>query len=347
MKHSLLRKVRYFHDLGKPKLFWKVLRLYSGLKFFGRTPPFRNIEIQTTFACNLRCVHCSASSFRDEVGLLTLEDYRSIARQCSEHRVPFVSFTGGEPLVDPRFLDIVRCFDGSDTLLAITTNGVKLNDEMAKDLKHAGVAAVTVSLDGSTPAENDPIRGEGTFDQVMAALDVSKQHGFVTMIIHTLTRPSIENGVFNRLIELARRLDVLMHVSLACPTGNWSTKESRDEFALTRRNIEYLNQCQEQYGFLRRDIDGNFAERGCPAGTERFVISPFGDVLPCTKIQASFGNVKDEPMIDIRNRMVEMDIFSGYPPLCLVAEDDQFLTHLLPRMYGRDDLPVPAEVYFA
>lgn len=97
---------------------------------------------------------------------------------------------------------------------------------------------------------------------------------------------------------------------------------------------------------MRRDLDGNYFGVGCPAGTERFVISPIGDVLLCAKIQATFGNVKDEPMFGIRKRMAGMEIFNSSPPLCLVAEDEEFLKKYLPNVFGREDLPIPFREYF-
>lgn len=347
MKFNSLKKANYFLNLGKPNLLFKLFFLYGKLKLFGRVPPFRNIEIQTTFACNLRCVHCSASTFSKEKRLLGIEDYRKISEQCRQYRIPFVSFTGGEPLVDPRLLDILKCFNGSDTLLAITTNGTLFTDDYAKKLKRVGVSSVTISLDGATAEENDAIRGNGTFDKILDAISISKQNKLSTMVIYTLSHPSIASGGFDRMLALSRKLDVPMHVSLACPTGNWASKKSQDEFLITKEDIAYLNKCQDKYPFLRRDIDGNYCKRGCPAGSERFVISPCGDVLTCTKIQATFGNVKNEKMIDVRNRIMKMKLFSEYPPLCLVAEDQRFLTTYLPRLYGREDLPINSEEYFA
>ncbi len=341
-----LGQISFILKRRKPRLTMKLIAINLKILLFKQVPPFRQVEIQTTFACNLNCIHCSAANFKPTPDMLTLADFREIARQCKQYKVPMVSFTGGEPLFDPRIEDIIRCFDTKSTLISITTNGTLLTPERAKRLKAIGVDSFVISLDGPDPETNDPIRGEGTFEKIMDALQVAKSHGFFVMLIHTLFHQSIESGNFDKLIKLTQSLEVPLHVSLASPTGNWADDEAMKQFILTKQDIDYLWQSQEKYPCLRRDLDGNYLQHGCPAATERFVISPVGDVLPCTKIQAAFGNVKNESMYAIRQRMTSMDIFSAYPPLCLVAEDGKFLNTYLPGVFDRNDLPISYEEYF-
>jgi MoaA/NifB/PqqE/SkfB family radical SAM enzyme len=211
-----------------------------------------------------------------------------------------VSFTGGEPLFDTRLEDIISLFDTRSTLMSCTTNGTLLTDARAKRLKALGLDSFVISLDGPDPESNDPIRGKGTYKKIMESIKIAKSHNFIVMIIHTLSHQSIATGNFDKLLGLARSLDIPIHVSLASPTGNWSSEEALKDFILTKDDIDYLWKCQREHPYLRRDLDGNYRGTGCPAGTERFVISPVGDVMPCTKIQASFGNIRTESMFDIR-----------------------------------------------
>jgi len=332
--------------MGKPLFALRVAVAVANARLLNKIPPFRQIEIQLTYACNLRCTHCSAASFVEQGNLMSLEDYANIARQCSEHRVPMVSFTGGEPLLSPRLEEIIRIFDVRRTLISITTNGTLLTRQRARALKKAGVDNFVISLDGPDSFSNDAIRGEGVFEGVMRAIEVCKQEGCAVLAIHTLTHHSVAAGHFDQLIELARVLDIPLHVSLASPTGNWANDQALRKVILTKNDIDYLNKKQQEHHFLRRDLDGNYMGRGCPAGTERFVITPYGDVLPCTKIQASFGNVRQEPMLDIRNRMTSIPLFASSPPLCLCAEDPTYLAVYLPNTFHRKDFPIPYQDFF-
>jgi len=278
--------------------------------------------------------------------MLTLADYKKVAEQCKQYKVPMISFTGGEPLTEPRLEEIISLFDTKSTLMSCTTNGTLLTEERARRLKSLGLDSFVISLDGPDPETNDPIRGKGTYKKVMESIKIAKSYDFIVMIIHTLSHQSIASGNFNKLLNLAESLDIPIHVSLASPTGNWSTEEAMKDFILTKEDIDYLWKCQEKYSFLRRDLDGNYRGTGCPAGTERFVISPTGEVMPCTKIQASFGNIKTESMIDIREKMAKIELFSSSPKMCLPAEHDIFLKTYLPRVFNKKDLPIPYEEFF-
>ncbi len=341
-----INKIFFVLKRRKPRLVIKLVKIYFGKMRFGKYPSFRQVEIQTSFACNLKCVHCSAANFKPAEDSLRFLDYREIARQCRENNVSMVSFTGGEPLFDSRLEDIVRLFDTDATLISITTNGTLLTSQRAKTLKSIGVDCFVISIDGASAETNDPIRGQGTFERIIKAIHIARSYRFFVMMIHVLSHQSIKNGDFDNLIRLAETLKVPLHVSLASPTGNWATDEAVKDLILKQEDIDYLWACQRKYSFVRRDLDGNYAGVGCPAGTERFVISPTGEVLPCTKIQASFGNVKRESMLDLQEKMTRLDVFSSSPPVCLVAEDRRFLREYLPRAFGRKDLPLAYTDYF-
>lgn len=345
--NKFIKKISLILKRRKPLLALKLAEINFNILLFNRVPPFRQVEIQVTFDCNLRCTHCSAANFSPPEDLLTLSDYKNIAEQCKRYKVPMVSFTGGEPLFSTRLEEILSFFDTKSTLMSCTTNGTLLTEERARRLKSLGLDSFVISLDGPDPESNDAIRGKGTYQKVMNSIRIAKSYNFIVMIIHTLSHHSIKSGNFNKLIKLAESLDIPIHVSLASPTGNWSNDKAIKDFMLTKEDIDYLWKCQDRYSFLRRDLDGNYRGTGCPAGTERFVISPTGEVMPCTKIQASFGNIKKESMYDIRQKMARLELFSSSPRMCLPAEHDLFLSTYLPRMFNKKDLPIPYREFFA
>ena len=344
---KFIKKTDLILKRGKPLLALKLAILNINALLLNHIPPFRQVEIQVTFNCNLRCTHCSAANFSPPEEQLTIADYKNIAAQCKQYNIPMVSFTGGEPLVDTRLEEIISLFDTKSTLISCTSNGTLLTEERARNLKAVGLDSFVISLDGPTPETNDPIRGEGTYNKVMESIKIAKSFNFIVMIIHTLSHQSIKSGNFDKLLKVAESLDIPIHVSLAAPAGNWSSDDAMKDFILTKEDIDYLWKSQKKYSYLRRDLDGNYRGTGCPAGTERFVISPVGDVMPCTKIQASFGNINTESMFVIRERMASIDHFSASPKMCLPAEEEKFLKTYLPRTFNKKDLPIPYKEFFA
>ncbi len=79
-----LRKIFFILKRRKPRLTMKLITLNLKAMLFKRVPPFRQIELQTTFGCNLNCIHCSAANFKPTPDMLTLADFREIARQCKQ-----------------------------------------------------------------------------------------------------------------------------------------------------------------------------------------------------------------------------------------------------------------------
>ena len=125
---------------------------------------------QITNECNLACLHCIEESgpgkaFKDE---LTTEEAYAVIDQLVKSEVPYVSFSGGEPMVRPDFFGMVERITKGGVGLKIETNGHYLTPENCRRFKSLGVKAVQVSLDGATPASFNKMRVHGRFD---AALD--------------------------------------------------------------------------------------------------------------------------------------------------------------------------------
>jgi MoaA/NifB/PqqE/SkfB family radical SAM enzyme len=121
---------------------------------------------QTTNECNLACLHCIEESgpgkaFPDE---LSKEQTFDVLRQIVEHDVPYLSFSGGEPMVHPFFFEMVEYVCSRGSQLKVETNGHYLGAENCARLKSLGVKAVQVSLDGATAQTFNRMRVRGNFD---------------------------------------------------------------------------------------------------------------------------------------------------------------------------------------
>lgn len=95
-------------------------------------------------------------------------------------------FTGGEPFLNPDMTDIlIATLElGPATVL---TNGTVLKDQWLERLREAETRSIfslefRVSIDGFTPAQNDPVRGAGTFQRAMDGVVKLVQFGFMPII---------------------------------------------------------------------------------------------------------------------------------------------------------------------
>ena len=205
-----------------------------------------------------------------------------------------------------------------------------------------------VSIDSPNSAVHDSFRKKkGAFEKSMKTIKVGRKLGIEMIIITTVHHNNIKRKEgFMGMIDLAKELGVLLHVSLAAPAGRWADKRNCRKFLLTKDDQKYFRQLRAKYLFIRRDFDSNFVIRGCPAGTERFVILPNGEVLVCTKIHVSFGNIREDSMLTIRKRIMKYKIFRETLPYCLCAESSEFISQYMKNCFNKKNLPLREKDFF-
>lgn len=147
-----------------------------------------------TRTCNLRCVHCySDSQAMGYPGELTWEQMESVVSDLAAYQVPSLLLSGGEPLVHPRFFDLVEKASSAGLKLTISTNGTLITPEKAALLKKANVAYVGISLDGIGKIHDEFRRKDGAFDAAVRGFRACHEVGQKTGLRLTLTRHNVEN----------------------------------------------------------------------------------------------------------------------------------------------------------
>ena len=161
--------------------------------------------------CNLACLHCfiSCGPKNDSHTFMDLDHVRDSLEWAKQHGVKEFYFTGGEPFMHPEIQTMIE-----ETLaigpLTILTNGILITDTLAAWLADHFRASrysfdLRVSLDGTTPEENDAIRGRGTFEKILAGVDRLVAHGLNPVITVTTCHAELggEEGRM-RFIELLK-----------------------------------------------------------------------------------------------------------------------------------------------
>lgn len=148
---------------------------------------------QITNECNLACMHCIEESgpgkkFKDE---LDRDQVFSVLEQMMALEVPYLSFSGGEPMMHPHFYEMVDYVCSRGSQLKIETNGHLLTAENAARLRELGVKAVQVSLDGATRPSFNKIRVLGELDRVLEGIRHLRDAGVPIEINFSPTRFNI------------------------------------------------------------------------------------------------------------------------------------------------------------
>lgn len=125
-------------------------------------------------SCNLRCSFCYAkeTDYRDN-DIIEYNNLTKLIDFCDEANVKFVVFTGGEPLLYPKFTDILKYIKSKEKKMTATiaTNGVALdNINYCKELVNNGLGYIDISLKGEDGNACVKTTGIDCFSQQMNAV---------------------------------------------------------------------------------------------------------------------------------------------------------------------------------
>jgi cyclic pyranopterin phosphate synthase len=205
--------------------------------------PISYLRISVTDRCNLRCVYCmppQGVAKRAHGEILRYEEIETVVRAAAALGITKVRLTGGEPLVRPGIVDLVRMLarvEGIDDL-AMTTNAILLND-YAKELAQAGLRRVNISLDTLRPERFERITRCGRLEDVLAGMEAARQAGLTPIKINTVVMRGMND---DEVVDFARQtLELGWHVRFIelMPIGNSLTVEDDwRERVVTAREIQ-------------------------------------------------------------------------------------------------------------
>jgi MoaA/NifB/PqqE/SkfB family radical SAM enzyme len=285
--------------LSKPLVHAKVMR-YPALLAQGRS--IAQVQLEYSFACNMRCAHCAITTLRDDRPTLTPDDVRMIAEQADALGLAQFTLTGGEPLIFPDLEDVLAALTPERFYIALDTNGYFLADKAAW-LKAHGVDKVQVSLDNAYPWRHNRFRGkDGSWERAVEGIGAAKEAGLQVIIATVVTDERLRDPEFDLFLALTRGWGVSVFANLAKPVGEWADREvMATPFALER--IAELR--AEGHDIFHHTTPSYGLDIGCIAVKRQFAITAHGDVLPCPWIQKVLGNVLAEPLGDILTRAMD------------------------------------------
>jgi radical SAM protein with 4Fe4S-binding SPASM domain len=274
------------------------------------------VEIRLTKACNLRCAHCSVAggeAARDELGT---SEIKHVLDQLAELRVPYVTFTGGEPLLRRDAIKLIAYASSRGLRPNLDTNGMLINPAKAKRLKEVGIDLVQVSIDG-TEETHEKIRGQGSYAAAIRGAREVVRAGIPLHINFTLSKLNLSD--LEAVVETASSLgarSLSLERFIAIGRGGAIAEQalSSEEFREALHRFFSLAE-HTQVKLLTTDplrvlIDRKLIERyreemsrrvcgGCTAGIAALTISYDGEVYPCPKLPLSVGNVREQSIAEI------------------------------------------------
>ncbi len=131
-------------------------------------PNPESLTLFLTRRCNLKCAMCGQRSGGTEEEPLSTEQVLRLVDDVASF-TPHITLFGGEPLLHPGCVEIIRRIKAHGMHCLMITNGSTL-DRHARELVEAGLDELNVSVDGGREV-HDRIRGmAGLYDSILAGL---------------------------------------------------------------------------------------------------------------------------------------------------------------------------------
>ena len=281
--------------------------------------PFFTIQWHVTQACDLNCKHCYDRSRRSPLELdqaiRILDDLRTFCH--SRHVMGQVSFSGGNPLLYPHFLDLYRAASDRGFVVAILGNPAS-KKTIGALCEIQRPAFYQVSLEGLRE-HNDYIRGPGTFDRVIEFLRILRDFNIPSQVMLTLTNDNIQQVLplaemlrdrvdtfnFNRLSQVGEGADLLL------PTNDEYVAFLREYIEAAKSNpVMGLKDNLINIIRYKRGLEpfGGCAGYGCSAAFNFVAVLPDGEVHACRKFPSLIGNIFENNFAE----MYDSDIARRY-----------------------------------
>lgn len=137
----------------------------------------RYVVWELTLACDQPCTHCGSRAGTARPDELDRNEALDVVRQLAAMGTREVVLIGGEAYLHPAFLDVVRALVAAGVRASMTTGGGGVTPALARDLVAAGMALVSVSVDGLAPTHDLLRAGKGSFARATAALAALRDAG--------------------------------------------------------------------------------------------------------------------------------------------------------------------------
>lgn len=247
--------------------------------------------------CNFSCKMCYVRKTRQEVQesprkILTLEDWRRIARDARDAGMLYLLLTGGEPLLWPDFWTLYEELVDMGFLVSINTNGSLIDDAAIARFKKKPPQKINITLYGASNETYQKLCGANdVFSKVDLAIKGLLANQIAVKINCSLTPENA--GDLDWIIDYAKSVDAPLQVAtyMFPPVRRDPTRIGENERFTPEEAAQYQQRFYaryrdpESYRIYLQNIANGAVE---PPGLDEGCIDPVDGKIRCRAGRASF-----------------------------------------------------------
>lgn len=282
--------------------------------------------------CNFACRMCYVRKTQKEVQnssrkILSLDDWRRIAREAREAGMLELLLTGGEPLLWPDFWTLYEELNDMGFLVSINTNGSLIDDEVVERFLQKAPHQVNITLYGASDETYQRLCGANhVFTKVDSAIRKLVEAGIAVKLNCSLTPDNAQD--LEWMIDYAKEKNLVLSVAtyMFPPIRRNPEQIGENERFTPEESSNYMMQYlrrdrgEEKFlGYLNHILDGYAEPLGldgdcmdpvdgkirCRAGSASFWVTWDGWLLPCGMMPHPRIDLKKQSFSEAWNQLTE------------------------------------------
>jgi MoaA/NifB/PqqE/SkfB family radical SAM enzyme len=292
--------------------------LESGKRLFDRKP--LQCSLYVTDRCNLDCAYCT--EYDNSRPHPSLDDLKKWIRKIRDLGTMRIALVGGEPLIHPNIVELVRYCRELGFATSLTTNGFLLTRELIAELEDAGLQVMQISVDRMTPSAIT----KKSFKTILPKLDYfhdSKISLHITGVICADTLPESE-----AVLEtgLSRGIPTEVRLVHADPLHRFRVQRGRqeelerfiDSMIERKGRGERIHTSEAILDYQRSLLRGEHVEWTCMAGYKLFFVSAQGKFWICSMVHTD-KHIMDVTLDDLYANYRKKSCQKGCGVYCAVS----------------------------
>lgn len=283
-----------------------LLQEIEDKKFYESTQPeevrVKKVEgalhMALTHGCNLHCTHCYLDAGKLMDDELTTEEWKSVVDKFTEvYGESIITLSGGEPLLRQDFFEIAEHAKSRGLSLFLMTNGTLINTQEVATRLARLMDKIQISVEGTSPETTDAIRGKGTFNRILTAIQFLKETD-VKLYLAFVILPENLNALEKELAGFVTSLQypgINIRIDDALTNLGRASEFPIEYFELStsaRKSINSILQQLWDAGWAKRpSITLNRRLKNCAIG-HGLSVDANGDIYPCSMPICKYGNFR-------------------------------------------------------
>lgn len=260
--------------------------------YLERNQMIYSFHLDLTSQCNECCVHCYHSFDQYEKKKeLNLNEIFSVIDNIYDIGVFSLVISGGEALLRPDVWDIFKYIQEKHMRVTLYTNGLAIDESVAKNLKLFNIALVSISLYSYDANTHDGItQVKGSYIKTINAIELLKSLGMDVELKCIILKQNFRD--ISKIRKLAEKYQckIIFDYTLTCQLDG-----NTDPYQYALNYEEYMGLAQDNEFYLtkqefkKQEFVFNPDDKPCNAGKYGLYMNPYGEIFPCVSFRLKLG----------------------------------------------------------